>query len=93
MLNILKIGEHFLLILTSGRCSSRVPEKQAVDHTGEECNGEHRHNLVRNICGSLTFIDMCIIKLFQKLWDFESIAHANEQEQVDHRQGLHRDDQ
>ena len=75
----------------SGGGGGRVHEQEAVDQTGEEGDGEHGDDLVRDVGGLALAVPVAAVhELLQELGDPEGVADADEQqEEVDHQQDPH----
>ena len=77
--------------LTFSGGGGRVHEQEAVDKAGEERDGEHGDDLVRDVRGLALGVPVAAVhELLQELRDPEGVSDADEQQQeVDHQQDPH----
>ena len=80
-----------IIHLTLSGGGGRVHEQEAVDQAGEEGDGEHGDDLVRDIRGLALGVPVAAVhELLQELRDPEGVSDADEQqEEVDHQQDPH----
>ena len=80
-----------IIHLTFSGGGGRVHEQEAVDQAGEEGDGEHREDLVRDVRGLALGVPVAAVhELLQELRDPEGVSDADEQqEEVDHQQDPH----
>ena len=80
-----------IIHLTFSGGGGRVHEQEAVDQAGEEGDGEHRDDLVRDVRGLALGVPVAAVhELLQELRDPEGVSDADEQqEEIDHQQDPH----
>ena len=80
-----------IIHLTFSGGGGRVHEQEAVDQAGEEGDGEHGDDLVRDVRGLALGVPVAAVhELLQELRDPEGVSDADkQQEEVDHQQDPH----